>query len=174
MNMIKIAAILLLFPWQVASESIPLLLGDIDVKLDVIAQPIIEVEKPQGGWYDNIKLHPGLENHKIYQSEVPITVKLRRQEGFRISVKNPLILIRQTNNSGAPEVAFSPAEIRWGRDRTALRPLSAIPEIFIIDKGTAHSVGTDYILQISALAPDEPDIAGKYHGQLTLIFETNS
>ncbi len=172
--MIKIAAILLLLPWQAASEGIPIPLGDINVKLDITAQPRIEVEKPQGGWYDNIKLNPSLENHKIYQSEVPITVKLRRQEGFRISIKNPLILIRQTNNSGVPEVAFSPAEIRWGRDRTALRPLSAIPEIFIIDKGTAHSVGTDYILQISALAPDEPDIAGKYHGQLTLIFETNS
>ncbi|MBW5813499.1 fimbrial protein [Yersinia kristensenii] len=174
MNMIKIAAILLLLPWQAASEGIPIHLGDIEVKLDVTAQPIIEVEKPQGGWYDNIKLHPSLENHKIYQSEVPITVKLRRQEGFRISVKNPLILIRQTNNSGAPEVAFSPAEIRWGRDRATLRPLSAIPEIFIMDKRTTHLVGTDYILQISALAPNGPDIAGKYHGQLTLIFETNS
>lgn len=172
--MIKIVAILLLLPWQAISAGIPILLGDIDVKLDVTAQPRIEVEKPQGGWYDSIKLQPSLGNHKVYQSEVPVTVKLRRQEGFRVSVKNSLILIRQSNNSGAPEVAFSPAEIRWGRDHTTLQPLSTIPEIFIIDKGTTHSAGTDYILQISALAPNGPDIAGKYYGQLTLIFETNS
>ncbi|WP_050127133.1 hypothetical protein [Yersinia enterocolitica] len=174
MNMIKIAAILLLLPWQVAAEGISIPLGDIDVKLEVTAQPRIEVEKPQGGWYDSIKLNPSLENHKVYQSEVPVTVKLRRQEGFRVSVKNPLVLTRQTDNSGAPEAAFSPAEIRWGRDRATLQLLSAIPEIFIIDKGTTHSVGTDYILQISALAPNGPDITGKYYGQLTLIFETNS
>lgn len=172
--MIKIAAVLLLFPWQAASEGIPILLESIDVKLDVTAQSRIEIEKPQGGWYDSIKLNPSPENHKIYQSEVPVTVKLQRQEGFRVSIKNPLILIRQTNSSGTPEVAFSPADIRWGHDRTTLRSLSAIPEIFIIDKGMTHSVGTDYILQISALAPNGADIAGKYYGQLTLIFETNS
>ncbi|WP_208787089.1 fimbrial protein [Yersinia canariae] len=174
MNMIKIAAILLFLPWYAASAGTPILLGDIDVKLEVTAQPRIEVEKPQGGWYTSIKLHSRLDNHKIYQSEVPITVKLRRQDGFRVSVKNPLVLIRQTNDAGASRVAFSPAEIRWGQDRATLRPLSATPETFTVNSGKSNLISTDYILQISALAPSGQDIAGKYYGQLTLIFETNS
>ncbi|WP_025379873.1 hypothetical protein [Yersinia hibernica] len=172
MNMIKIAAILLLFPWQAVSAGIPTPLGNIDVTLEVTAQPRIEVEKPQGGWYSSIKLNPRLDNHRVYQSEIPITVKLRRQEGFRISVKNPLVLIRQTNDSAA--LAFSPAEIRWGQDRATLRPLSTTPETFTVNSGKNNLMSTDYLLQISALAPSGPNISGKYSGQLTLIFETNS
>ncbi|RXA94937.1 fimbrial protein [Yersinia vastinensis] len=174
MNMIKIAAISLFFPWLAISAGIPVPLGDIDVQLEVTALPRIEVEKPQGGWYDNIKLNNSPEDHKVYQSEFPITIKLRQQTGFRISVKNPLILTRQSNNAAVQELAFSPAQVYWGKERTLLQPLSATPEIFTVDEGTSSLTSTDYILRISALAPNHPNSAGKYHGQLTLIFETNS
>lgn len=112
MNTIKIALILLLLPLQVRADPIPL--GDIDVTLDVTAQPRIEVEKPQGGWYGSIKLKNTPENHSIYQAEVPITVKLRRQESYRISVKKPLILARHSGVMYTSAQEFSPAEISWG------------------------------------------------------------
>ncbi|CNF99323.1 fimbrial protein [Yersinia frederiksenii] len=174
MNIIKILAISLFIPWQVNSAGTPVQLGNIDVKLEVTAQPRIEVERPQGGWYDSIKLDNSRDDPNIYQSEVPVTVKLRNQTGFRVSVKNPLILTRQANNVGDPELTFSPAQVYWGRNRTTLQKLTAAPETFMVDKGTSSLISTDYVLRISALAPSEPNNTGKYHGQLTLIFETNS
>ncbi|AJJ63071.1 hypothetical protein [Yersinia aldovae] len=172
MNTIKIALILLLLPLQVRADPIPL--GDIDVTLDVTAQPRIEVEKPQGGWYGSIKLKNTPENHSIYQAEVPITVKLRRQESYRISVKKPLILARHSGVMYTSAQEFSPAEISWGTDRTNMRQLSAEPETFSVAKDTSSQISTDYLLRISAQAPSGLDITGKYHGQLTLLFETNS
>lgn len=174
MNIIKILAILLFIPWQVNSAGTEIELGRIDIKLDVTALPIIEVERPIGGWYDNIKLDNSLDNPNIYQSDVPVTVKLRNQTGFRVSVKNELILTRQANNVGDPERIFSPAQVYWGKERTNLRQLTAAPETFTVDKDTSSLVSTDYILRISALAPSEPNSTGKYHGQLTLTFEVNS
>ncbi|EEQ03333.1 hypothetical protein yrohd0001_9800 [Yersinia rohdei ATCC 43380] len=73
-----------------------------------------------------------------------------------------------------PEITFSPAQVYWGENRTNLRQLSAIPEIFTVGKSATNLTSTDYILHISALAPSGRGSAGKYHGQLTLIFETNS
>lgn len=174
MNIIKILTILLFIPWQVNSAGTEIELGRIDIKLDVTALPIIEIERPIGGWYDNIKLDNSLDNPNSYQSDVPVTVKLRNQTGFRVSIKNPLILTRQANNVGDPERTFSPAQVYWGKDRHTWQQLSATPEIFTVDKGTSNPVSTDYILRISALAPSEPNSIGKYHGQLTLIFEANS
>ncbi|WP_145483744.1 fimbrial protein [Yersinia rohdei] len=174
MNIIKIAIISLFIPWQVNSAGIPVPLGNIDIKLEVTTLPRIEVEKPQGGWYTNINLNNSPDNTAIYQSEVPVIITLRQHTGFRISVKNPLILTRQTNNSGVPEITFSPAQVYWGENRTNLRQLSAIPEIFTVGKRATNLTSTDYILHISALAPSGRGSAGKYHGQLTLIFETNS
>lgn len=172
MNIIKIVALSLLLPSQARADSIPL--GNIDVRLEVTAHPRIEVEKPQGGWYSSIKLESSPENHLLYQKELPVVVKLRRQEGFRISVKNPLILARHSTVLTGADQAFSPAQVRWGTDRANLRVLSAIPETFNITQGRTRQTSTDYILHISALAPSGPNSAGKYHGQLTLIFETNS
>ncbi|WP_145484692.1 fimbrial protein [Yersinia aldovae] len=172
MNTIKIALILLLLPLQVRADPIPI--GDIDVTLDVTAQPRIEVEKPQGGWYGSIKLKNTPENHSIYQAEVPITVKLRRQESYRISVKKPLILARHSGVMYTSAQEFSPAEISWGTDRANMRQLSAEPETFSVAKGTSSQISTDYLLRISAQAPSGLDVTGKYYGQLTLLFETNS
>ncbi|HFO0290503.1 TPA: fimbrial protein, partial [Yersinia enterocolitica] len=39
---------------------------------------------------------------------------------------------------------------------------------------TSSQSRIDLLLNIYAQAPDGPDIAGQYHGQLTLLFETNS
>ncbi|CNH25239.1 hypothetical protein [Yersinia pekkanenii] len=185
MNIIKIVVLSLLLPLQVKADAIPL--GGIEVKLDVITQPLIKVEKPGGGWYNRIQLKSNVENPSIYQTEVPITVKLHEQDGYRISVKNPLILtrhaiiLRGVTQQGHPMVSniqdhqeFSPAEIRWGSDHTNLRLLSAIPETFYVDNSTSRQTSTHYLLQISAQAPRGKNTAGKYHGQLTLLFETNS
>ncbi|WP_145590862.1 fimbrial protein [Yersinia aleksiciae] len=177
MNMIKIVAISQLLFWQAASATLPIPLGSIDVKLEVTAQPRIEIKKPGGArndWYDNIKLNNSPENLSLFQVEVPVNITLRRQEGFRVSVKNPLILSRVTGAAHQVQPAFSPATVSWGRDHTNLKPLSATPEIFTVEKGAVGQTSTDYLLHISALAPSGQDIAGKYHGQLTLIFETNS
>mgnify|MGYP003607394613 CR=1 FL=1 len=46
MNTLKIALILFLLPLLAKADVIPL--GDIDITLEVTAQPRIEVEKPQG------------------------------------------------------------------------------------------------------------------------------
>lgn len=173
MNIIKILAILFI-PWQVNSAGTEIELGRIDIKLDVTALPIIEVERPIGGWYDNITLNNSQDNPDSYQPDVPVTVKLRNQTGFRVSVKNALILTRQANNIGDPERIFSPAKVYWGKEHTNLQQLSADPKTFTVDKGTSSLVSTDYILRISALAPSEPNSTGKYHGQLTLTFEANS
>ncbi|WP_145583743.1 fimbrial protein [Yersinia thracica] len=170
MNMIRIAAILLLFPLQAAAEGIPIPLGDIYIQLEVTAQPRIEVEKPQGGWYSSIKLDNSEENQSLFQAKVPVTVKLRRQDGFKIAIKDQLILIHQNK----PELTFSPAKVSWGKDQGNLSLLSNIPQVFTVNKGTASQTKNDYILHVSALAPTEKNTVGKYHGQLTLIFETNS
>lgn len=130
MNTIKMAITLLLLSWHTCWAATPL--GDIDVKLEVTAQPRIEIEKPHGGWYNTIKLHNSPENHAVYEVEVPVAVKLRRQEGYQISIKNPLILTRQSDAFSAIEQTFSPAEVRWGNNRTNLRLLSAVPESFSV------------------------------------------
>lgn len=172
MNTLKIALILFLLPLLAKADVIPL--GDIDITLEVTAQPRIEVEKPQGGWYSSIKLRNNPENPSIYQAEIPVTIKLRRQESYRVSVKQPLILARHSGVMYTPTQKFSPAEISWGTDHANMRPLSHKPEIFSISKNTSNQTSTDYLLQITALAPKGPDTVGKYHGQLTLLFETNS
>ncbi|WP_392432663.1 fimbrial protein [Yersinia sp. HM-2024] len=172
MNTLKIALILLLLPLQARAGAIPL--GEIDITLEVTAQPRIEIEKPQGDWYNSIKLTSDPDNPAFYQAEVPITVKLRRQESYRISVKQPLILARHSGAMYIPVQEFSAAEIRWGTDRANMRLLSIDPETFNVAKSTSNQTSTDYLLQVTAQAPNGPDIAGKYHGQLTLLFETNS
>ncbi|HHA0036995.1 TPA: fimbrial protein [Yersinia enterocolitica] len=172
MNTLKIVLILLLLSWQVRADVIPL--GDINVMLEVTAQPRIEVEKPLGGWYNSIKLTNSSENHALYQAEVPITVKLRRHESYCVSVKQPLILARHSGVMYTQVQKFSPAKISWGTDHANMRPLSNKPETFSTGKNTANQTSTDYLLHISAHSPNGPDIAGKYHGQLTLLFETNS
>lgn len=172
MNTLKIALILLILPWQVRADDIPL--GDINVTLEVTAQPRIEVEKPQGGWYNSIKLTSDPDNYSLYQAEIPVTVKLRRQESYRVSVKQPLILARHSGLMYTPAQEFSPAKISWGTDHANMRSLSHKPEIFSTGKNTSSQTSTDYLLHISALAPNGPDIAGQYHGRLTLLFETNS
>ncbi|CQD38390.1 hypothetical protein [Yersinia mollaretii] len=177
MNIIKIVAISLLLLWRPVSATVPIPLGNIEVKLEVTAQPKIEIEKPTGGWYNNIKLNNSPESPSLFQAEVPVTIKLRRQEGFSVSIQTPLILSRETGDIHSVPPIFSPAEIKWGKERANLRPLSATPEIFTVDtvdNGNTSQTSTDYLLHISALAPSGRDIAGKYHGQLTLIFETNS
>ncbi|HDM8289739.1 TPA: fimbrial protein [Yersinia enterocolitica] len=172
MNTLKIALILLLLPLQARADAIPL--GDIDVTLEVTAQPRIEIEKPQGGWYHSITLTSTPENPSLYQAEVPITVKLRRLEGYRISVKKPLVLTRRSGVVYSPVKEFSPANISWGTDHASLKLLSDNPQTFTVAKSTSSQSTTDYLLQISAQAPSGLDITGKYYGQLTLLFETNS
>lgn len=174
MNIIKLVAISLLLFWRPVSATVPIPLGDVEVKLEVTAQPKIEIEKPTGGWYNNIKLNNSPESPSLFQAEVPVTVKLRRQEGFSVSIKAPLILSRDTGTAHSVPPVFSPAEVKWGKERTNLRPLSTTPAIFTVDNGSTSQTSTDYLLHISALAPSGRDIAGEYHGQLTLIFETNS
>lgn len=174
MNIIKIVAISLLLCWQPASATVPIPLGDIEVKLEVTAQPKMEIEKPTGGWYNNIKLNNSPESPSLFQAEVPVTVKLRRQEGFRVSIQNPLILSREAGGAHSVPPVFSPAVVKWGKERASLQPLSTTPVIFTVDNGNTSQTSTDYLLHISALAPSGRDISGEYHGQLTLIFETNS
>ncbi|HDM8438257.1 TPA: fimbrial protein [Yersinia enterocolitica] len=168
MNTLKIALILLLLPLQATADAIPL--GDINVTLEVTAQPRIEVETPKSINLVNSPEHGSYS----YSAEVPITVKLRRQESYRVSVKQPLILARHSGAIYSPAKEFSPADISWGINHANLRPLSQTPETFTVAKGSSSQTTTDYLLQISAQAPSGQDIAGKYHGQLTLLFETNS
>ena len=174
MKIIKIVAIFLLFSWQPVSATVPIPLGEIEVKLDVTTQPRIEVEKPTGGWYNSIKLINNPDNLSLFQAEVPVTVKLRRQNGFKLSVKEPLILGKETKAAYSAQHVFSPAKISWGKDRANLKLISVTPETFIVNDDTAGLTSADYLLHISALAPTGQGTAGKYHGQLTLIFETNS
>ncbi|MGP6381159.1 fimbrial protein [Yersinia bercovieri] len=173
--MITIVAISLLLLCQVASATAPIPLGSIDVKLDVTAPEKIEIENPKGGgWYNNIKLENTPENPSLFQAEVPVRVKLRRAESFTISVKTPLILTRETSAAHSAPLAFSPAKVSWGR-RGHLQPLvAATPQEFVVGKSTTSQNSADYLLHISALAPDGQDTAGKYQGKLTLIFEINS
>ncbi|EPB9668759.1 fimbrial protein [Yersinia enterocolitica] len=170
MNTLKIALILLLLPWQVSADDIPL--GDINVALEVTAQPRIEVETPR-----SINLISSLKNNGLYLASVPIAVTLRRQESFRVFVTQPLILTRE---SGVAQ-KFSPAAIylvyavaAGTGIGSAKRELSEMPETFNVVKPTSSHPRTDFFLNIYAQAPNGPDIAGKYHGQLTLLFETNS
>ncbi|EKN3394198.1 TPA: fimbrial protein [Yersinia enterocolitica] len=168
MNTLKIALILLLLPWQVSADDIPL--GDINVALEVTAQPKIEVETPS-----SINLISSPKNNGLYAASVPIAVTLRRQESFRVSVTQPLILTR--DSSVAQE--FSPALIYFAYKvgtgiGAAKKELSETPETFNLAKTTSSQSRIDLLLNIYAQAPDGPDIAGQYHGQLTLLFETNS
>ena len=175
MKIIKIVAISLLLFCQVASATAPIPLGSIDVKLDVTAPAKIQIENPKGGgWYSNIKLESTPEDRSLFQAEVPVRVKLRRAESFTISVKDPLILTRETSAVHSAPLVFSPAKVSWGR-RGHLQPLvAATPQEFVVGKSTTSQKSADYLLHISAQAPDGQDTAGKYQGQLTLIFEINS
>ncbi|HHH1142865.1 fimbrial protein [Yersinia enterocolitica] len=169
MNTLKIALILLLLPWQVKADVIHLK-DNIRITLEVTAQPKIEVETPS-----SINLISSPKNNRLYLASVPIAVTLRRQESFRISVTQPLIL---TRDSGVAQ-EFSPAliylvyKVGTGRGAT-IRKLSEMPETFNLAQATSSQSKINPLLNIYALAPDGPDIAGQYHGQLTLLFETNS
>ncbi|HEB0978521.1 TPA: fimbrial protein, partial [Yersinia enterocolitica] len=93
----------------------------------------------------------------------------------RVSVTQPLILTR--DSSVAQE--FSPALIYFAYKvgtgiGAAKKELSETPETFNLAKTTSSQSRIDLLLNIYAQAPDGPDIAGQYHGQLTLLFETNS
>ncbi|WP_338657871.1 fimbrial protein [Yersinia enterocolitica] len=168
MNTLKIALILLL-PWQVKADVIHLK-DNIRITLEVTAQPKIEVETPS-----SINLISSPKNNGLYAASVPIAVTLRRQESFRVSVTQPLILTR--DSSVAQE--FSPALIYFAYKvgtgiGAAKKELSETPETFNLAKTTSSQSRIDLLLNIYAQAPNGPDIAGKYHGQLTLLFETNS
>ncbi|EKN3979517.1 fimbrial protein [Yersinia enterocolitica] len=168
MNTLKIALILLL-PWQVKADVIHLK-DNIRITLEVTAQPKIEVETPS-----SINLISSPKNNGLYAASVPIAVTLRRQESFRVSVTQPLILTR--DSSVAQE--FSPALIYFVYKvgtgiGAAKKELSETPETFNLAKTTSSQSRIDLLLNIYAQAPDGPDIAGQYHGQLTLLFETNS
>ncbi|ELI8161505.1 TPA: fimbrial protein [Yersinia enterocolitica] len=168
MNTLKIALILLL-PWQVKADVIHLK-DNIRIILEVTAQPKIEVETPS-----SINLISSPKNNGLYAASVPIAVTLRRQESFRVSVTQPLILTR--DSSVAQE--FSPALIYFAYKvgtgiGAAKKELSETPETFNLAKTTSSQSRIDLLLNIYAQAPDGPDIAGQYHGQLTLLFETNS
>ncbi|CNJ60423.1 TPA: fimbrial protein [Yersinia enterocolitica] len=167
MNTLKIALILLL-PWQVKADVIHLK-DNIRITLEVTAQPKIEVETPS-----SINLISSPKNNGLYAASVPIAVTLRRQESFRVSVTQPLIL---TRDSGAAQ-EFYPAAIYLVYMVTGIgaakRELSEMPETFNLAKTTSSQSRIDLLLNIYAQAPDGPDIAGQYHGQLTLLFETNS
>ncbi|HHW4139875.1 TPA: fimbrial protein [Yersinia enterocolitica] len=168
MNTLKIALILLL-PWQVKADVIHLK-DNIRITLEVTAQPKIEVETPS-----SINLISSPKNNGLYAASVPIAVTLRRQESFRVSVTQPLILTR--DSSVAQE--FSPALIYFACKvgtgiGAAKKELSETPETFNLAKTTSSQSRIDLLLNIYAQAPDGPDIAGQYHGQLTLLFETNS
>ncbi|MCG9176951.1 fimbrial protein [Yersinia enterocolitica] len=167
MNTLKIALILLL-PWQVKADVIHLK-NNIRITLEVTAQPKIEVETPS-----SINLISSPKNNGLYAASVPIAVTLRRQESFRVSVTQPLIL---TRDSGAAQ-EFYPAAIYLVYMVTGIgaakRELSEMPETFNLAKTTSSQSRIDLLLNIYAQAPDGPDIAGQYHGQLTLLFETNS
>ncbi|HDL7825374.1 TPA: fimbrial protein [Yersinia enterocolitica] len=170
MNTLKIALILLLLPLQARADAIPL--GDINVTLEVTAQPRIEVETPKS---INLVNSPKYWSYS-YSAEVPITVKLRRQESYRVSVKQPLILARHHSSAiNSPAKEFSPAAIFLiAADNRSSERLSEAPKTFNVAKTTSGQTSTGHLLQIFAQAPEGPDIAGKYHGQLTLLFETNS
>ncbi|CNH29919.1 fimbrial protein [Yersinia enterocolitica] len=167
MNTLKIALILLL-PWQVKADVIHLK-DNIRITLEVTAQPKIEVETPS-----SINLISSPKNNGLYAASVPIAVTLRRQESFRVSVTQPLIL---TRDSGAAQ-EFYPAAIYLVYMVTGIgaakRELSEMPETFNLAKTTSSQSRIDLLLNIYAQAPDGQDIAGQYHGQLTLLFETNS
>ncbi|CNF57333.1 alpha-related fimbriae minor subunit 2 [Yersinia enterocolitica] len=168
MNTLKIALILLL-PWQVKADVIHLK-DNIRITLEVTAQPKIEVETPS-----SINLISSPKNNGLYAASVPIAVTLRRQESFRVSVTQPLILTR--DSSVAQE--FSPALIYFAYKvgtgiGAAKKELSETPETFNLAKTTSSQSRIDLLLNIYAQAPDGPDIAGQYHSQLTLLFETNS
>ncbi|EPE4190076.1 fimbrial protein [Yersinia enterocolitica] len=168
MNTLKIALILLL-PWQVKADVIHLK-DNIRITLEVTAQPKIEVETPS-----SINLISSPKNNGLYAASVPIAVTLRRQESFRVLVTQPLILTR--DSSVAQE--FSPALIYFAYKvgtgiGAAKKELSETPETFNLAKTTSSQSRIDLLLNIYAQAPDGPDIAGQYHGQLTLLFETNS
>ncbi|CQH42191.1 TPA: fimbrial protein [Yersinia enterocolitica] len=168
MNTLKIALILLL-PWQVKADVIHLK-DNIRITLEVTAQPKIEVETPS-----SINLISSPKNNGLYAASVPIAVTLRRQESFRVSVTQPLILTR--DSSVAQE--FSPALIYFAYKvgtgiGAAKKELSETPETFNLAKTTSSQSRIDLLLNIYAQAPDGPDITGQYHGQLTLLFETNS
>ncbi|CCQ38643.1 fimbrial protein [Yersinia enterocolitica] len=167
MNTLKIALILLL-PWQVKADVIHLK-DNIRITLEVTAQPKIEVETPS-----SINLISSPKNNGLYAASVPIAVTLRRQESFRVSVTQPLIL---TRDSGAAQ-EFYLAAIYLVYMVTGIgaakRELSEMPETFNLAKTTSSQSRIDLLLNIYAQAPDGPDIAGQYHGQLTLLFETNS
>ncbi|EKN4074461.1 fimbrial protein [Yersinia enterocolitica] len=167
MNTLKIALILLL-PWQVKADVIHLK-DNIRITLEVTAQPKIEVETPS-----SINLISSPKNNGLYAASAPIAVTLRRQESFRVSVTQPLIL---TRDSGAAQ-EFYPAAIYLVYMVTGIgaakRELSEMPETFNLAKTTSSQSRIDLLLNIYAQAPDGPDIAGQYHGQLTLLFETNS
>lgn len=180
MNILKIALILLLLPGQVRADDIPL--GDINVTLEVTAQPRIEVETPK-----SINLMPlrGSHNNGLYSANnIPIYITLRQQESFRVSIKQPLILTRGSDAAQAfyPAAIYLVYMVGAGTSiGAAKRELSEMPETFNVADTTLDKIRTDYsltrtrfLLNIYAKAPEGPDIAGQYHGQLTLLFETNS
>lgn len=163
------AGMVLLF-WNgvIGAATIPL--GGIPLNITLTNLPQITVEKPGGGWYNQLTLSNSAGSDITrYQAQALIQVKIRNDRHFMVSLVNPLVLSHATNTS----LTFSTELVGFGSSVTTLQALSATPMNFSNSALVGDTSIGNYLLSVSARQPtgEWGNISGNYQGQLVLLFE---
>lgn len=165
----KIAALLLLLSGStVYAANAPL--GAVQVSITLTNLPQLRVEKPGGGWYDQLVLsNSSGTDITRYQAQVPVQVSIRNERNFMVSLVNPLVLTHETNGT----LAFTTEQVGFGSDAATLQALSAMPVDFSNPALAADTSTGSYLLSVTARQPVGVlgTIAGNYIGTLVLMFE---
>ena len=165
----QVAGTVLLLCGGIASAADTALRG-VPVNISLTNQPQLTVEKPGGGWYDQLILSNGVGSDITrYQVRVPVQVSIRNERNFRVSLVNPLVLTHESDAS----LTFTTEQVGFGSSTTTLQSLGATPVDFSNPALVGDTSTGSYLLSVSARQPAGVlgKISGHYIGQLVLLFE---
>ena len=156
--------------WGGIASAADTALGGVPVSIILTNQPQLTVEKPGGGWYDQLVLSNSAGSDITrYQAQVPVQVSIRNERNFRVSLVDPLVLTHENDAS----LAFTTEQVGFGSSATTLQSLGATPVDFNNPVLVGDTSTGSYLLSVSARQPTGGlgKISGNYAGKLVLLFE---
>lgn len=170
MKMWQQVASTVLLLWASAPHAADTALGGVPLSITLTDQPQITVEKPDGGWYDQLVLSNSAGSDITrYQAQVPVQVSIRNERNFRVSLVDPLVLTNENDAS----LTFTTEQVGFGSSANTLQSLGATPVDFSNSVIVGDTSMGSYLLSVSARQPTGVlgKISGNYAGQLVLLFE---
>ncbi|KFK93535.1 hypothetical protein IV04_00445 [Serratia sp. Ag1] len=156
--------------WGGIASAADTALGGVPVSITLTSQPQLTVEKPGGGWYDQLILSNSAGSDITrYQAQVPVQVSIRNERNFRVSLVDPLVLTHENDAS----LTFTTEQVGFGSSATTLQSLGVTPVDFSNPALVGDTSTGSYLLSVSARQPMGVlgKISGNYVGKLVLLFE---